>query len=147
MTESYRIFSEVFEVTGQQAVWLQKAWDAAGVKQGADAQFVDMIESLFDVSDTTLCDLRIQAGEPGEKVKAYLSCELQCDLEGVALVLQRFLQEFQLEYSIGITYADICSKLHTGQFGGGVVLVTAKKYALLDDEKIMELAEREVACV
>lgn len=145
MADYYTLFSEGFEVTGQQAVWLQKAWDAAGVMHGADPEFTALIEGLYNLDEVTLCDLRIHTGEPGQKPKAYLKCEDHCDLEGVAKVLQLFMKTFGLEGRMAIGYAQTCSKMHTGQFGGGIVLVTAQKYVIWGTDELMQFAEAEVA--
>ena len=56
---------------------------------------------------------------------AWLSAEEGGDPSRVAHLVQSFVKKFRPDQSWSLTYANTCSKLRIGEFGGGAVFVTA----------------------
>jgi hypothetical protein len=56
----------------------------------------------------------------------YLSSEIAPDLDKLIEVLQEYLQKFDPQGFISVTWADFCSKLRVDEFGGGAAAITAK---------------------
>ena len=52
--------------------------------------------------------------------------------ELVAAFLQQYLEKFQPQGSLSFSWAFTCSKMRSGQFGGGAAFVTAKSIKFLD---------------
>ena len=49
------------------------------------------------------------------------------DLEGLVSALYEFSAYFKLEYPIGFEWANSCSKMRPGEFGGGAVVIKPGK--------------------
>ena len=144
MVDNFTLFSTMFESTGQEAVWLEHLWNAAGGLQ-EDNKFVCFSYELFGDQEAFLCNLRLNAVEAGKPVQVILTCDENCCLEDVAKVLKCFLKHFERKDSIIISYAETCSKMRIDQFGGGIVLVTAEEYRIRDGHDLLEFVQKEVS--
>lgn len=76
----------------------------------------DFIDFEFSISAT---EMHIYAEESGTP-------------ELVAAFLQQYLEKFQPEGSLWFAWATTCSKMRSGEFGGGAAFVTATSIKFLD---------------
>lgn len=60
--------------------------------------------------------------------------------EQVAAFLQQYLEKFDPRGSLWFSWAYTCSKMRTGEFGGGAVVVTATAIEFLDTQNWAEEA-------
>jgi len=76
----------------------------------------------------------------------YLSSDQAPDLEGLIEFLQEYLQKFDPQGFISVTWADFCSKLRVDEFGGGAAAITAKevKYCNVYEFVAQERVKHEV---
>jgi len=76
----------------------------------------------------------------------YLSSEIAPDLDKLVEVLQEYLQKFDPQGFISVTWADFCSKLRVDEFGGGAAAITAKevKYCNVYEFVAQERVKHEV---
>ena len=89
----------------------------------------DYIDFEFSISAT---EMRIYANESGTP-------------ELVAAFLQQYLEQFHPKGSLSFSWAFTCSKMRSGEFGGGAAFVTAKSITFIDttnwaDEQAAKLA-------
>ena len=125
MSNSYREFSFALgDVTPQEATWLRSAHNA---KSANDESFCSAFCLVLTEGEACL----------------FGEAEGPCDIEVTAEFIQRFLQKFRPKLTVGWEWADWCSKPLPGAFGGGVVLVSAKKI-LIDStgEMLRRMLER-----
>lgn len=76
----------------------------------------DFIDFEFSIAAT---EMHIHADESGTP-------------ELVAAFLQQYLEKFQPEGSLSFSWAFTCSKMRSGEFGGGAAFVTAKTITFID---------------
>lgn len=76
----------------------------------------DFLDFEFSISAT---EMHIYAEESGTP-------------ELVAAFLQQYLERFHPEGSLSFSWAFTCSKMRSGEFGGGAAFVTAKSITFLD---------------
>ncbi len=65
--------------------------------------------------------------------------------ELVAAFLQQYLEKFHTESSLWFAWAFTCSKMRSGEFGGGAAFVTARSISFLDTHSWAE-EQREKLC-
>ena len=56
----------------------------------------------------------------------YMASEEGANLDAVGLFLSAFLEDNERSDIIGIEWAEFCSKLRPGEFGGGAMAISAK---------------------
>jgi hypothetical protein len=61
----------------------------------------------------------------GDTRSLWIYGEVYGDVERVAHLIQKFLKQLRPDQCWSLTYANTCSKLRVGEFGGGAVFVTA----------------------
>lgn len=145
MANFFVLFCESIEVTGQEAVWLTKLFAAAS-RHISDPKFKDLAERLFGDEEPSLCGIEFSASV-GNKPKLRLYSDETCNMTHVAKALQAFMREWKRKEPIKLGFAQTCDKMHSGQFGGGVVVVTPERYVVWDTDVLMEMAEKEVSRV
>jgi hypothetical protein len=81
-----------------------------------------------------------EAGERG----LYLASEESGDLEVVAAILQATLRRFSLP-RVSVQWADTCSKLRSGEFGGGAVVITQSEIRWMNTNRWVAETLAEIA--
>ena len=81
----------------------------------------------------------------------WLYAEEWADLERVAHLVQKFLEQFRPEGCWSLSWATTCSKPRVGEFGGGALFVTAEDvtwqnaYDFIEDQKQAVKLRQDVA--
>lgn len=133
MANNYSQFSEgMFEnLTAEEEAWItevlkekdtEKVQDLLG-----DVQFDAYMWPGFQFE---IEEERRFSGSEKEEVVRYLwlySNECVCS-DNVIAFLQAFIREFRPSAVVSFTWADYCSRLRVGEFGGGWGVITAEKY-------------------
>jgi hypothetical protein len=141
MADSFLQFSETLNnITTAESLWLQHQLEPIAVidetEYAEDAvpdstiepsfrglRFLRDYEDLDDDTDLKGFDIAFQ--EDGEQVYAWLFADAYGDVGRLAHLIRKFLKQFRRDQCWSLTYANTCSKLRVGEFGGGAVLVTA----------------------
>ncbi len=150
MANNYRQYSESIEnLSQEEADWLRKLFDAASNEEDparwTSAQAMAKYEGVWDVDDIDDDDLsefgkiikegasdgdptpcvRLDIEEEGDKIAAWIYAEEHGDVETIGNFIQAFFKKFNKKDAwFSLTWADTCSKLRIGEFGGGAMLVT-----------------------
>ncbi len=88
--------------------------------------------------------------EAGETSALYVASDESGDIEVVVAIVQATMARFDLPGAVHIQWANTCSKLRPGEFGGGAVVITKDDEEWMTtsrwvDEKIAELVPATVA--
>jgi len=122
MADNYLQFSESLDaLTAEEEQWLKQ--------QLEEAPHTCCPEFLKDFADRKAddTDCGFQYDFQGDSHDRYLwiSAEERGDVWRAAHLVQKFLRRFRPDQCWSLTYANTCSKLRLGEFGGGAVFVTA----------------------
>lgn len=85
----------------------------------------------------------IKVDKNTDKTDVWFYSEEHGNVEHLALVVQRFLKKFRPDGVWCIEWAEYCSKLRPGEFGGGAVLVTTKSCRYLNTSHWLNLELRK----
>jgi hypothetical protein len=89
---------------------------------GTDAEFVEIVKSnVYDDFGDKAYWGQSRIGESDW----HLYEEESCDLEIVAELIHQFLKRWRPTDTVELSWAETCSKMRVGQFGGGACLITA----------------------
>jgi hypothetical protein len=136
MANNYSQFSEgMFEnLTAEEEKWITEVLGNLEEKNTEDIQ--DLLGDVqFDAEMWPGFQFKIEeerefSGSEKERAVRYLwlySNEHVCT-DNVIAFLQAFIREFRPDAIVSFTWADYCSRLRIGEFGGGWGVVTAEKY-------------------
>jgi hypothetical protein len=126
MANNWITFSEVIpHVTPNEETWIREQLDDESLAEessrsrlawqpdGDSAGFEWSVEDDHDTPDGWGRRLWLRAEESGNPLD-------------VAAFVQAFLRAFRRDQTFALTWAESCSKLRVGAFGGGAVFVTAE---------------------
>lgn len=149
MANNYEQFSEVLvlskepEAREREAAWLKEVLSLDFEDMDFEARLKALDVSI--VLDSCYCwpdfEYRIDSDE------AWFYSEESFSIDNLAAVVQAFLMKFEPDEHWTMTWAATCSKPRAGEFGGGAMLVTAKRvvvkstYELLREMKLKEGVE------
>lgn len=146
MADSYLQFSEVLVdgLTAEEKAWLEKNLNVERLENQAKLdhgnQYLALTEWVRDsgslgfeysLEDDCWVVFEEEYGEP----------------EAVSIIAQAFLRQFRPQDTIGFTWAETCSKLRIGEFGGGGCVIEADAVHFFNahqwvDEKRGEVSKR-----
>ena len=130
MANNYSQFSEGFEVTQEEAKWIDdflcecpnqdedpegyKVWcEERKLREGDDPDYFPGFRADLEKDNTFL----------------WLYAEEGCDTDYLATFIQAFLKKFRPKDVMTFTGASYCSKLRLGEFGGWWLTVSADEIA------------------
>ena len=132
MANNYSQFSEGFDVTEEEAKWINdflcaecphpdeepekyKSWcEERTLKEGDDPDYFPGFQYDLENKDSTFLWLYAAEG---------------CDTDYLATFVQAFLKKFRPKDVLTFTGASYCSKLRLGEFGGWWLAVSANEIA------------------
>ncbi len=165
MADNYVEFSEVIpQLTDEEQAWLAGQLQTVALIDGqeyaVDQQPVNLAEATWrgprflsqathfdDCDDGPGFQFRFcpnEAGSPWGR-HLWLFSDEYGDLDQVAELVQQFLRRFRPSQSWAMCYAATCSKPRVGEFGGGAVIITAKRIVWHDAQAIAEREQSGVA--
>ena len=122
MADNYLEFSEIIDnLTTKEAAWLDRQLDT-DAKAGCPVFLVDYPDR--DPYDTG-CGFAYSFEEYGNQRCLWISSAEGNNVDCAAHLVKKFLKRFRPDQCWSLTYAESCSKLRAGEFGGGAVFVTA----------------------
>lgn len=126
MANNYSQFSEgMFEnLTPEEEKWITEVLEV----DDEDAEKVQKLlgDIQFDAEMWPGFRYKIEAEREVRYLWLY-SDEYVCS-DNVIAFLQAFIRKFRPDAVVSFTWADYCSRLRVGEFGGGWGVVTAEKY-------------------
>jgi len=96
-------------------------------------------ERRLETDEEDDCPFTYSISHHGSQVVLYM--EQHGDLEILANDIQEFLKRFRPDKRIGIEWAETCSRVRPGEFGGGAVLVTAHTQYWMSTQTALEEME------
>ncbi len=122
MADNYLEFSESLDsLTRKEAAWLR-----AQLENSPDT---DCPRFLLDFPEREegddYCGFQHDFQGDSHDRHLWISAEERGDVDRVAHLVQKFLRQFRPDRCWSLTYANTCSKLRFGEFGGGAAFVTA----------------------
>lgn len=173
MANYYTEFSEVVpNLSDDEIGWLkhltetiyvygEEEYSAETLPDGVDSDNADWhgMRALSDFSERAefegqCCgfDWQLIEADDGRWGRHFWLYSQECGwAEPTAHFVQKFLQECRPTECWGLTFADHCSKLRIGEFGGGAVFVTATEvkwqmtYGFFDEEEKKFAEQKELA--
>jgi hypothetical protein len=160
MANNYIQFSEeIKELTKEEAEWLELMSNLASdrdvdLKENDDRQhFSDEGEALTEeaklakvlFSDEPHIDVEIEE-DPGRGWKAWFYSDEGNDPMAVATLVQAFFKKFRAgkKEVFSLAWADYCSKLRVGEFGGGVLVVNEEQILITSTPELVRDLEDEL---
>ncbi len=138
MANNYTQFSEIYEISAEQAEVMETIADTIGAldRDDDDPERIAALNTLdkFGVCVGALPESWEEFGELGFQfeIKGAESCELWVyaeengDVDALASALSAMLEATGDDRILTGTWADWCSKLRAGEFSGGYWVVSAK---------------------
>ena len=174
MADNYLNFSEVIpQLSEQEAQWLQdqlqvvyvfgdREYAESEVPEDLDPHKADWIGCRAyrdlpgcepDDAENVGFEYEFSGDDKDEDWGRYvwLYAEEWADLERVAHLVQKFLEQFRPEGCWSLSWATTCSKPRVGEFGGGALFVTAEDvtwqnaYDFIEDQKRAVKLRQDVA--
>ena len=118
-------------------------------EEDAKNDFIDQVNSTYGIK---LCAEDIDDAYPNfqyklQKDSLWVYAEEDGNINMIGKMVQAFFNTFRPDGIFYLTYADTCSKMRIDEFGGGAMVVTAKKidYFSTNDfvnEKLKEHKEK-----
>ena len=124
MANNYTQFSEcMFEnLTAEEGKWITEILETDNAEKAqellGDIQFDEEMWPGFEFT--------IEGERAGRYLWLY-SDEYVCS-DNVIAFLQAFIRKFRPDAIVSFTWADYCSRLRVGEFGGGWGVVSAERY-------------------
>ena len=161
MANNYLELSEVLpHLTAEEEAWLREQLQCVYIFDGREHP-EDGLPSDLDAADADWYGCRawrdLEGYDPeGEPVgfayefdgdhdtpdgwgrHVWLHAEESADLERIAHLVRKFLQQFRQQACWSLTYATGCSKPRVGEFGGGAMFVTADEVRWQDAYDFVE---------
>lgn len=144
MSDYYTQFSEIIALDTQEQVdWVRVQLNSdrleqlRSLSQNPPDKLPDwkndlvLAQHIFSGEDGEFQWEIVPAGTPG-KFDLSLYSEENCDLDAVAIFVQAFLKKFHPDHCFTMAWSFTCSKMRSGDFGGGAVFVTADKMEYMD---------------
>jgi len=129
MADNYLEFSEIIDnLTVKEAAWLDRQLET-DTKANCPVFLRDFKDR--DPYDTD-CGFAYSFEECGDRRYLWISSAEGSNVDCAARLVQKFLKRFRPDQCWSLTYAETCSKLRAGEFGGGAVFVTADKISHLN---------------
>jgi hypothetical protein len=123
MAAYYLQFSETLDnLKPEEEQWLEEQL-AADPDTGCPVFLADYEDLNPDDTDHGFC---ISFEEEGDTRRLWIYADDHGDVGRVAHLIQKFLKQFRPDQCWSLGYANTCSKLRVGEFGGGAVFVTAE---------------------
>lgn len=125
MANNYTQFSEVmFEnLTAEEEKWITEILET---DDGAEKVLELLGDIQFDEEMWPGFEFKIGEERAGRYLWLY-SDEYVCSNNVIAF-LQAFIRKFRPDAIVSFTWADYCSRLRVGEFGGGWGVVSAERY-------------------
>jgi len=110
------------DVTAEGAAWLAQAFEEVKRASCDDIEDGDtIVAELFSSPD----DLWTWGWEYQHNNSFFIYSEVCGNVEALAVLLQEYLRRFDPECCIEIEWANTCSTMRAGEFGGGACVVRA----------------------
>lgn len=117
MANNYHQWSaEIDNLTAAELDWFETSLDEEREDLADLPWYCDAAESI-DFSryiDRDECCIHFYAEESG-------------DLESLEALIKKFIRKFRPDFIFSVTWADTCSKMRVGEFGGGAMVVSRFK--------------------
>jgi len=113
MADNYLLYSELLPVINPR----ERSWCSAEIERIAKAE----IEADQDCPEQDESSGNIVLDAEG----VWFYSEEYGNPDSVAKFVQRYLREWKPDSCFSIQYAETCSKLRVGNFGGGAIFITA----------------------
>ena len=122
MADNYLQFSESLDaLTPEEAQWLRQQ-----LEEDPHTYCPEFLKDFADrEADDTDCGFACDFRDDAQERSLWISAEEHGDVWRVAHLVQKFLRQFRPDQCWSLTYANTCSKLRLGEFGGGAVFITA----------------------
>jgi hypothetical protein len=146
MADNYVQFSEIIaELTQAEFAWLTKVLTIE-----VDELSPEEIEEL--AKETGLHSSDLEWGYPpfayqfqDNSTNLWIYSEEHVNIDNMGALLHTFMEKFKREGFIKITWSETCSRPRVGEFGGGALVITAKKWDFMHTSTMAENLARELA--
>jgi hypothetical protein len=127
MANNYTQFSEgMFEnLTAEEEKWITEVLNEDAEEDPEKVQKL-LGDIQFEADMWPGFQFKIEEENKVRYLWLYAEESAWCD--NVIAFLQAFIREFRPDAVVSFTWADYCSRLRVGEFGGGWGVVTAEKY-------------------
>jgi len=119
MTDFYTQFSMGFDVTPEEAAWLEETY--------ADPEWPWRGKHNSEDDKGFMMEIYPRSPHDLAKLHYWAHGTVYDGPESLAIFLQNFLNRFRPEGILSFAYADTCSKPVEDGFGGGGVVITAQE--------------------
>jgi len=129
MANNYTQSSFALSPSSQGRDWLRAACDE--MQRMAEDDMLDednLCSELFHGNPIDYWDWRYDISREGELL---LYAEEGGNMDAMAILLQEFLRRFDPDKCIEIEWAETCSSLRPGEFGGGACFITAEEHRFM----------------
>ena len=120
MADYYTLFSDAFEIKPEAGEWLKQILKL-------DPEEPEQLKALMELLDADEHEVDCWPQFGWDIHESMLVCfsEETADMNHVAYLLQAYIRKYEPQAKMCATWANTCSAMRTGEFGGGYIIVTA----------------------